>query len=108
MQPTVPPGRTEERAPIERFEISGDGQGNATARITSGLPSGCAQYSRAEVTRASDAVRVAVYNHLPTGNVACTAIYGIVTHDVPLGGGFLPGVSYTIEVNGMRQTFTPR
>ena len=85
-----------------------DGTGNVTARITSGLPSGCAVYSRAEVARTSSGARVTVYNHLPTGNVACTAIYGYTTHDVGLGGGFVTGVTYTIEVNDKSQSFTPR
>ncbi len=106
--PTVPPGRAEQLAPIEQIEVFGDGRGNATARITSGLPSGCAVYSRAEVLRAGDGARVAVYNHLPVGNVACTMIYGYTTHDVPLGGGFVVGGTYTIEVNDKRLVFTPR
>jgi hypothetical protein len=104
----VPPGRREELAPFEGVEVISTGGGSAVARITSGLPSGCAVYSRAVVTRTTDLVRVAVYNHLPTGNVACTAIYGYVTNDVPLGGGFVPGAAYTIEVNGTRQQFTVR
>ena len=82
------------------------GAGFATARITSGLPSGCAVYSRAIVTQTADVVRVEVYNHQPTGPVACTAIYGYVTKDVPLGPGFDLGVPYTIEVNDTRQQFT--
>lgn len=88
--------------------MSGDGSGKATARITSGLPSGCAVYSRAEVTRTADGARVAVYNHFPVGNVACTMIYGYTTHDVALGGGFVVGRTYTIEVNDKSQLFTPR
>lgn len=106
--PTVPPGRAEQLAPIEAVEVFGDGSGNATARITSGLPSGCAVYSRAEVTRTANGARVTVYNHLPVGNVACTMIYGYTTHDVALGGGFTAGRTYTIEVNDTSQLFTPR
>lgn len=105
---TVPAGRVEELAPIERVDVVSGGGDTAVARITSGLPSGCAVYSRAAVTRQADVVRVEVYNHLPTGNVACTAIYGIVTNEVPLGAGFALGVPYTIEVNGTRHRFTLR
>lgn len=105
---TVPPGRAEQLAPIEAVEVFGDGSGNATARITSGLPSGCAVYSRAVVTRTPSGARVAVYNHLPVGNVACTMIYGYTTHDVALGSGFTAGGTYTIEVNDKSQRFTPR
>jgi hypothetical protein len=105
---TVPPGRTEALAPIESIEVISAGGGAAVARIISGLPSGCAVYSRASILREADIVRVEVYNHLPSGNVACTAIYGYVTKDVPLGSGFALGVPYTIEVNGTRQQFTLR
>jgi hypothetical protein len=104
--PSLPPGRREELAPVERVEVIPSGGGSATARITSGLPSGCAVYSRAAVSRSGNLVKVEVYNHLPTGNVACTMIYGIVTKDVPLGDGFILGVRYTIDVNGVRQQFT--
>jgi hypothetical protein len=105
--PTVPPGRVEQLAPIESVAVTATG-GTAVARITSGLPSGCAVYSRAVVTRTGATVRVDVYNHLPTGQVACTAIYGMVTNDVDLGGGFTVGSTYTVDVNGTRQTFMAR
>ena len=112
--PTAPPAivpvgpRVEVLAPIEGVEVFSPESGRATARITSGLPSGCAVYSRAIATRTADVVRVEVYNHQPTGMVACTAIYGYVTKDVPLGSGFALGLPYTIEVNGTRQQFTLR
>ena len=106
--PTVPAGRVEQLAPIEGYEVRSEAGGTAIARITSGLPSGCAVYSRAVVSRTGTNVTVQVYNHLPTGHVACTAIYGMVSNEVSLGAGFTAGVAYAIDVNGTRQTFTPR
>lgn len=106
--PTVPAGTTEVVAPIERFEVLRGAGDSAVARITSGLPSGCAAYSRAVVTRVGDLVKVEVFNRQPTGNVACTAIYGMVTNEVQLGSGFASGTTYAIEINGRRESFTFR
>jgi hypothetical protein len=103
----VPAGREEVLAPIEGVEVTSNG-GSATAAIKSGLPSGCAQYSRAAVSRQGDLVQVEVYNTMPTGNVACTMIYGITEHSVALGDGFVPGTTYTLQVNDRTQTFIAR
>lgn len=104
-----PPGSTEVLAPIVAVEVVAAGGDAATARITSALPNGCARYSRAIATRTSEGAKVDVFNTIPAGqNVACTQIYGTLTNDVGLGGGFARGVEYTIQVNDVRQRFTLR
>lgn len=100
---TVPGNRHEELAPIEDVDVLvlESFPPQYVARLTSGLPSGCAEYSRTVVQRAGDLVRLTVYNTMPSDPmVACTMIYGMVTHNTPLGSDFVTGRTYTIEVNG--------
>lgn len=107
--PTPAPGTREVVAPIITIEVLSNGDGSAVARITSGLPDGCHRYGRAAVSRLADVVKVEVFNTIPAAtNLVCTQVFGYVTNDVPLGGGFALGVPYTIDVNGVRQTFTLR
>ena len=104
---TLAPGQREVLAPIINVEVLTSG-GSAVARITSGLPDGCQHYGRAAVTRSGNAVKVDVYNTVPTAtNVACTQIFGTVTNDVPLGTG-LPDVlrpSHTTVLAPARDTW---
>ena len=72
--------------------------------VESGLPNGCAEFDRYEVTRDSDTVRVAIINLEPVGMV-CTDVYGTVEHNIPLGSGFDPGTTYTVLVNDVAETF---
>lgn len=100
---TVPGNRHEELAPIEDVDVLvlESFPPQYAARVTSGLPSGCAEYSRTVVQRVGDLVRLTVYNTMPSDPmVACTMIYGMVTHNTPLGSDFVPGRTYTVEVNG--------
>jgi hypothetical protein len=70
-------------------------------RIVSGLPSGCAEYDEAEVTRTEDRIDVTVWNTVPADeNVACTMIYRTATNTIDLGDEFEPGATYTIRING--------
>ena len=69
--------------------------------ITSGLPSGCAVFDKAEVTsRSGNTITVRVTNTVPDDpNVACTAIYGTKETTVGLGSDFTSGETYTVNVN---------
>lgn len=99
-----------EDAPIDQLEVlileSFPAQYNL--RIVSGLPSGCHQFDKAEVTGRSDSeIEVRVTNTLPGDpNIACTAIYGTHESTVPLGSDFIAGATYTVRVNDKTTTFT--
>ncbi len=56
-----------------------------------------ARWAGATVEQRRAEVIVTVYNSMPTGAVACTAIYGYTTHDVVLGS-LAPG-AYKVRVN---------
>jgi len=71
------------------------------AHIVSGLPSGCAQFDKAEITgRSGNEITIRVTNTLPDDpNLACTAIYGTHETTVELGSDFASGTTYTVRVN---------
>ena len=75
--------------------------------VVSALPNGCHRFSRYEVSRDGNTVRIDVWNAVPANlsAVACTMIYGEVTSNVPLGSDFESGVEYTLEVNDVTRTF---
>ena len=79
-----------------------------TAHITSGLPSGCAQFDKAEITgRDNNTITIRVTNTIPDDDdVACTAIYGYHESNVDLGQDFVSGQTYTVKVNSETETFT--
>lgn len=97
--PVAEAGRTLDLAPIESVEVMSAKSAPASTviRVGSGLPNGCARYAGAAVEQRSAEVTVKVYNSMPTGNVACTAIYGYTAHDIVLGP-LAPGV-YKVRVN---------
>jgi hypothetical protein len=76
--------------------------------IVSGLPSGCAEFSRIEIKRRSDALDVTVWNTVPADNtVACTMIYRTDAHNTNLGAHFESGRTYRVYINGeMKTSFT--
>jgi hypothetical protein len=68
--------------------------------VTSGLPSGCAKFGGYSVDRDGTTIRITVTNLMPADKeMACTAIYGIVETNVPLGSEFDPDTTYTVIVN---------
>jgi hypothetical protein len=76
------------------------------ADITSALEDGCAQFSRADLRREGDTLIIDVFNTRPIGErIACTMLYGEKESAVALGSEFEPGESYTLDVNGTRETF---
>jgi inhibitor of cysteine peptidase len=108
--PTAPSGRIVTDAPIDELEVlileSFPVQYNL--RIVSGLPSGCAEFEKAEVTgRRGNELTVRVTNTLPDDpNIACTAIYGTKETTLPLGSDFNAGETYSIVVNDTPIEFT--
>lgn len=94
--PVAEPGRTLALAPIENVEVVST-KPQAVIRVGSGLPSGCARWAGATVEHRRAEIIVDVYNSMPAGPVACTAIYGYTTHDIVLGP-LSPG-SYKLRVN---------
>lgn len=99
-----------ELAPIESVEIvvAESFPQQYFAHIVSGLPSGCASFDELTTDRSGDAIEIAVWNLVPAPGelVACTAIYGYVEHNVPLGTDFTSGERYRLVVNGVEETFT--
>jgi inhibitor of cysteine peptidase len=99
-----------EDAPIDDLEIlileSFPPQYNLL--VTSGLPSGCAVFDKAEIVRrAANEITVRVTNLMPDGDdIMCTAIYGIKETTVPLGSDFESGQKYTVRVNDKSIDFT--
>jgi hypothetical protein len=76
------------------------------ADVTSALEDGCAQFSRTELRRTGDTLFVDVFHTRPIGErIACTMIYGEKETAVALGSDFVPGRTYTVDANGVRQTF---
>ena len=76
------------------------------ADVISALPDGCTAFGRFAVRRDESTVFVDVFNTRPASpDVACTMIYGEKETAVPLGSGFTPGATYTLDVNGTRETF---
>ncbi len=78
------------------------------AVITSGLPSGCAVFDKAEETgREGTTITIRVTHTMPADpNTACTMIYGYHESTVELGTDFVSGTEYTVKVNDQETTFT--
>jgi hypothetical protein len=108
--PAAPPALTARKdalAPIESADIlvRESSPPQYALRIVSGLPSGCAQFSRIEVKRQDTAVDVTVWNTEPAdSNVACTMIYGTAENTATLGSDFKSGQTYDVRVNGEQKT----
>lgn len=99
-------------APIDGIEvlIRESAPPQYAAVITSGLPSGCAQFAGWEMVQRTDSeIVIRVLNRMPDSDeVACTMIYGTHESTVDLGSDFEPGKTYTLVVNGTRHEFTAR
>ena len=103
------PERVEVRAPIVRasVRIAESSPPQYFADVISALPDGCSEFSRFAVRREGRAVFVDVFNTRPASSeVVCTMIYGEKEIAAPLGSDFASGASYTLDVNGTRETFT--
>jgi len=106
----VPPAmaaRKDALAPIETAEIvvRESAPPQYALRVVSGLPSGCAQFSRMDVKRQDTVVDVTVWNTVPAdSNVMCTMIYGTADNTADLGADFKSGQTYSVRVNGEQKT----
>ncbi|MDA0231869.1 MAG: hypothetical protein O3C69_00100 [Chloroflexi bacterium] len=79
-----------EPAPIESVEVGEDADepGLFVLYVTTGLPSGCASFEDWSVVQTGELeLTLTVLNRVPAPDqlVACTEIYGIVEHTIPLG-----------------------
>ena len=103
----TPDARQTVPAPIDGLEVvmRESAPPQVSLKITAGLPSGCAQAHSHQLTRSGNAFTVTVLNSMPTGNPACTAIYGSYELTVDLGSDFAPGQTYTVQVNDKTTTF---
>lgn len=101
------PGRQTVAAPIDDIQvlIRESNPPQVTLKVKAGLPSGCAQRESHSVSRSGDTFIVTVLNSMPTGNVACTMIYGSYELNLDLGRDFRVGATYTVQVNDKTTTF---
>lgn len=101
------PGRQSVPAPIDDVQvvIRDSSPPQVTLNVKAGLPSGCAQRESHSISRTGDTVTVRVLNSIPTGDVACTMIYGTYELNLDLGRDFRAGGTYTVNVNDRTTTF---
>lgn len=101
------PGRQTVPAPIDDVQvvIRDSSPPQVTLNVKAGLPSGCAQRESHSISRTGDTVTVRVLNSIPTGDVACTMIYGTYELNLDLGRDFRAGGTYTVNVNDRTTTF---
>lgn len=103
------PPRVEVPAPIEKVDvlIRESWPPQYAVEVTSGLPSGCAEFERITHAISGDRIEIEVVNTEPAPGtlVACTMIYGYKTSTVELGTDFEAGKTYTVSVNGVEETF---
>jgi hypothetical protein len=105
---TASGARIEVRAPIVRVSVrvAKSFPPQYFADITSALPDGCARFARAELRSEGETLFVDVFNTRPArADVACTMIYGERETAVALGSELEAGKTYTLDVNGSRETF---
>jgi len=100
-------GRQAVLAPIDELDVlvQESFPPRYVVHVVAGLPSGCAQRDRHEVTREGNTITVTVWNTMPTGDVACTMIYGMYELNIDLGTDFQSGATYTVRVNDRTITF---
>ena len=107
--PAVDYEQAEELAPIEEIDVLflESDPVQHQLQITSGLPSGCAFFDRADVERDGTTFNVTVVNLMPAPgvDVACTMIYGYHESTVDLGSDLEAGTEYTVNVNDETMTF---
>ncbi len=96
-------------APIEAIDILvwESAPPGYTAKITSGLPSGCARFHEARITgRSGTTITISVTNSMPADpETICTDIYGYHETNLDLAQDFVSGRTYTVRVNDKVRTF---
>ena len=106
-QLTPAPGRQTVPAPIDGVEvvIRESSPPQVTLNVKAGLPSGCAQRESHSLSRNGDTFTVRVLNSMPTGDIACTMIYGTYELSIDLGRDFRAAGTYMVIVNDKTTTF---
>jgi hypothetical protein len=106
--PTPAPGTMRVLAPVQSADMAvlTSFPPQYAVKVTAGLPSGCAKADGSEVTQSGNEIRVAVYNTMPSGPIACTQIFGTYDLTINLGSNFVTGQDYRVSVNGKMLTFT--
>ena len=101
------PGRQTVPAPIDDVQvvIRESSPPQVTLSVRAGLPSGCAQRESHSIVRNGDTFNVRVLNSMPSGDVACTMIYGSYELSLDLGRDFRAGATYTVNVNDKTAMF---
>ena len=105
---THDPSLVQVQAPIESVEILilESFPVQYMLHIVSGLPNGCASFGGYTSVRNGDTVQVTVTNLEPVDkSIACTEEYRTVEHNIPLGSDFVSGITYTVLVNDVTETF---
>ncbi len=104
---TPSPQMIEALAPIDKAEIlvAESFPPQYFVLVESGLRNGCVEFDRYEVTRDGDTIHVTIINLEPAGNVPCTEEYRTVENNIPLGSDLTSGVTYTVLVNDVTETF---
>lgn len=105
--PTPAPGTMRVLAPVQSADMAvlTSFPPQYAVKVTAGLPSGCAKADGSEVTQSGNEIRVAVYNTMPSGPIACTQIFGTYDLTINLGSNFVTGQDYRVSVNGKMLTF---
>ena len=93
-------------APIHDIEIWADNSlpSQYFADVVSGETSICDHFNSYNVTRASNTTVIVEIFNLRCGT-GCPAVYSYVENTIPLGSDFVSGGNYTVEVNGVIETF---
>lgn len=106
---TLAAGRTFRLAPIDGAEmvVRESAPTQYAVHVTSGLPSGCAEFADATATRTADEFTITVRNTVPSDpEIACTQIYGTHETTIELGTAFVSGTHYLVRVNDRTVEFT--
>ena len=99
----------EKESPIEKIKVTG-AEGRYLLTVISRLPKGssCSRFNGYKINRRStERIKVTV-THMEVAAdyvLPCTADLPLVATDIPLGGDFAEGRTYTVSVNGTEATF---
>lgn len=104
----LPPGTHRVHAPIDGLDILilESFPPQYLLHIDAGLPSGCARQAGYVATRSGNTITVEVWNSMPDGTPVCTMIYGMYDLSINLGGDYVSGQTYLVNVNNTSMSFT--
>ena len=105
---TIDPGLAQVAAPIESVEVLvlESFPPQYVVMVMSGLPNACFSFAGYHVNREGTTIRVDVLNWKPTDpELACAQIFRTVETRIPLGSDFESGQTYSVPVNGSKDSF---